>query len=226
MQKFNIAIDGPAGAGKSTVARLTAKRLNFQYIDTGAMYRAVTWEVLRRQIPMDDEQRIAEIAAEMDFSLETTASGTKIYVNGRDVTEEIRSEAVTSHVSAVAQLPSVRDVLVAKQQKMAAAGGVVMDGRDIGTKVLPEAEVKVLLTASIEERAKRRLHEMRAKGIQTDLERLKREIAARDKIDSERSVSPLRKAKDAVTVDTTGMTIEQVVENILDLSRTKVGPLE
>lgn len=226
MQKFNIAIDGPAGAGKSTVARLTAKRLNFQYIDTGAMYRAVTWEVLRRQIPMDDEQRIAEIAAEMDFSLETTASGTKIYVNGRDVTEEIRSEAVTSHVSAVAQLPSVRDVLVAKQQKMAAAGGVVMDGRDIGTKVLPEAEVKVLLTASIEERAKRRFHEMRAKGIQTDLERLKREIAARDKIDSERSVSPLRKAKDAVTVDTTGMTIEQVVENILDLSRTKVGPLE
>lgn len=226
MQKFNIAIDGPAGAGKSTVARLTAKRLNFQYIDTGAMYRAVTWEVLRRQIPMDDEERIAEIAEEMDFSLETTASGTKIYVNGRDVTEEIRSEAVTSHVSAVAQLPSVRDVLVAKQQKMAAAGGVVMDGRDIGTKVLPEAEVKVLLTASIEERAKRRLHEMRAKGIQTDLERLKREIAARDKIDSERSVSPLRKAKDAVTVDTTGMTIEQVVENILDLSRTKVGPLE
>ena len=225
MRKMNIAIDGPAGAGKSTVAHLTADRLDFKYIDTGAMYRAVTWKVLEQQIPLHEHERIAHIADTMELVLETTDKGTKVYVDGKDVTEEIRSERVTANVSEVAKLARVREVLVNKQKQMAAGGGTVMDGRDIGTNVLPDAEVKVFLTASIAERARRRFLELKAKGIDTDLEKLSREIAARDELDESRSVAPLKKAPDAVIVDTTGLSIEQVVEKILALSRTKIGGL-
>lgn len=226
MRDFNIAIDGPAGAGKSTVARLTANRLNFKYVDTGAMYRAVTWKVLQDDIPLDDSDKVAHVAEAMELVLQTTPDGTKVYVDGKDVTEDIRSVHVTSHVSRIAKIAAVREVLVQKQKQMAAEGGVVMDGRDIGTKVLPDAALKVFLTASIEERARRRFVEMRAKGIETELEKLRLEIAERDELDSKREVSPLKKAEDAVVVDTTGLSIEQVVEKILELSRTKIGIVE
>lgn len=225
MRRMNIAIDGPAGAGKSTVARLTANRLDFKYIDTGAMYRAVTWKVLERQIPLHEHHRIAHIADTMELVLETTKDGTKVYVDGEDVTEDIRSERVTANVSEVAKVAHVREILVDKQRQMALCGGTVMDGRDIGTNVLPDAEVKVFLTASITERAQRRFREWQAKGVVTELEKIKQEIAARDDLDSNRSVSPLKKAPDAVVIDTTGLSIEQVVEKILELSRTKIGKL-
>lgn len=223
MHTSNIAIDGPAGAGKSTVARLVAEKLDFKYIDTGAMYRALTWKVLQQGLSFDDWRQIAETAASMDVKLETTRDGTNVHIDGEDITEAIRSPRVTSHVSAVASLAAVRDVLVRKQQQMAAAGGVVMDGRDIGTKVLPDAKVKVFLTASIEERARRRFHEMREKGIEAELKQLKRDIAHRDELDSRRSASPLKKASDAIIIDTTGLTISQVVAQILALARTKLG---
>ncbi|WP_054949587.1 (d)CMP kinase [Numidum massiliense] len=223
MNTFNIAIDGPAGAGKSTVARLTANRLHFQYIDTGAMYRAVTWLALQRQLPLDDSERMAAAAMEMDLVLETTPEGTRVYVGGVEITEDIRTPQVTSHVSAVAKIAAVRDILVKKQQQMAARGGVVMDGRDIGTKVLPHAEVKVFLTASIEERARRRFAEMQAKGIDTSLSELTKDIARRDELDSQRVVSPLKKANDATVLDTTGLDVAEVVEKILALCRTKVA---
>lgn len=223
MNTFNIAIDGPAGAGKSTVARLTANRLHFQYIDTGAMYRAVTWLALQRQLPLDDSGRMAAAAMEMDLVLETTPEGTRVYAGGVEITEAIRTPQVTSHVSAVAKIAAVRDILVKKQQQMAARGGVVMDGRDIGTKVLPHAEVKVFLTASIEERARRRFAEMQAKGIDTSLSELTKDIARRDELDSQRVVSPLKKANDATVLDTTGLDVAEVVEKILALCRTKVA---
>lgn len=226
MREFNIAIDGPAGAGKSTVASLVANRLGFKYIDTGAMYRAVTWDVLQSNIALDDVETIARLVSEMDLVLEETAEGIRVLVNGENVTEAIRSQQVTSHVSKIAGISAVREILVRKQKKMAEAGGVVMDGRDIGTKVLPDAELKVFLTASIKERAERRFTEMKMKGLHTQLDQLEREIIQRDQWDSHRPVSPLKKAPDAVVIDTTGMSIEQVVEKILKLSRTKIGKVE
>lgn len=223
MREFNVAIDGPAAAGKSTVARLTANRLGFKYIDTGAMYRAVTWKALEQQIPMDDQAAIAKVAENTEIVLETTPDGTKVFVDGEDITAHIRSAPVTANVSAVAKIRAVRDILVNKQKQMASDGSVVMDGRDIGTKVLPDAEVKIFLTASIEERARRRLAEMGLPETDAAFKKLKREIAARDRTDSCRSASPLKKSPDAVVVDTTGLTIEQVVEKILQLSRTKLS---
>lgn len=226
MHTMNIAVDGPAGAGKSTVARLVAEELDFKYIDTGAMYRALTWKVLQQGLPVDDWRQIKEIAVSLDLKLETTPYGTHVHIDGEDVTEAIRSPRVTAHVSAVASLAAVRDVLVRKQQQMAAAGGVVMDGRDIGTNVLPDAKVKVFLTASIEERARRRFYEMREKGIEANLKQLERDIAHRDELDSKRSASPLKKASDAVVIDTTELSISQVVDQILALARTKWGITE
>lgn len=226
MRELNIAIDGPAGAGKSTVARLTANRLGFKYVDTGAMYRAVTWYVLQQHIALDNTEAIVQAAEDMELVLETTPGGTLVYVAGENVTEAIRSVQVTAKVSLVAGISDVREILVRKQKQMAEAGGVVMDGRDIGTKVLPDAELKIFLTASIEERAKRRFKEMQAQGIETHLEKLQQEIVERDELDSTRDVSPLKKAPEAVVVDTTGLTINDVVEKILQLIRTHMGGVE
>lgn len=221
MKNFNIALDGPAGAGKSTVARLVAKELGFIYVDTGSMYRAITWKVLQTGIPIADEQQIIAAAEKTDIRLKAGENGQKVFVDGTEVTDQIRSADINRHVSLVAQIPEVREMMVRKQQEMAAHKGVVMDGRDIGTKVLPGAELKVFLTASVKERAERRYQEMKDTGI--SLDQLVQDIARRDKLDQERAASPLRQADDAVLLDTTGMPLDQVVATILDLCRSKVS---
>lgn len=224
MDKYNIAIDGPAGAGKSTIARLVAGALGFIYVDTGAMYRAVTWAILEAGIPLDEESRMIDLVQHADIRLLPGPDGQLVFINGVDVTQSIRSSHVTGNVSQVAQVAGIRKVLVAKQKEMAAKQGVVMDGRDIGSTVLPDARVKVFLTASVRIRAERRYKELQEAGrLHVSLEQLEQEIATRDRMDQERETSPLVQAKDAVLIDTTDMTIPEVVESILSLCREHVG---
>lgn len=211
----NIAIDGPAGAGKSTVAKLVAKELGFLYIDTGAMYRAVALQALREGIDLEDGEDLARLAAVTSVSLEPGADGSmRVFLNGEDVTEEIRSPDVSRIVSLVARVPAVRKRLVELQRAMASKGGVVMEGRDIGTVVLPDARVKVFLTASPEERARRRREELAAKGYSMDQRRMEEEILARDRMDSSRETSPLAPAPDAEIIDCSSLPVEQVVKMI------------
>lgn len=217
MKKITIAIDGPAGAGKSTVAQLVAQRLNYIYIDTGAMYRAIAWKVLQEKITTGNTAAIIKVAENITIKLTYLEGKTKVFVDDRDVTAEIRDPKVTAMVSEVAQLAVARQAMVSLQRDMAAQGGVVMDGRDIGTHVLPMAEVKIFLTASIHERAERRWKEMRSKGFDVDLAELTNDIATRDKKDSERAISPLVQAADALLLDTTVLSIEQVVTRILEI---------
>ena len=212
-----IAIDGPAGAGKSTVAKIVAEKLGYTYIDTGAMYRGVAWKTLRDDKDAPDEAILRAVQG-IDVRLACTESGTRVTVDGTDVTAEIRTPEVTHIVSRVAALGPVREKMVELQRAMAADGAVVMDGRDIGTNVLPNADVKIFLTASVEERARRRYDEMAAKGYAVDFDELKDEIASRDKQDSERAISPLRQAEDAVLLDSTALSIDEVVARILELS--------
>ena len=215
--KCVIAIDGPAGAGKSTVAKLVAEKLGYTYIDTGAMYRAVAWKTLQHSKEATDED-ILRAVQDIDVQLTCTESGTRVTVDNTDVTREIRTPEVTHIVSRVAALGPVREKMVELQRAMAADGAVVMDGRDIGTNVLPNADVKIFLTASVEERARRRYDEMKEKGYAVNFDELKREIALRDKQDSEREISPLRQAEDAVLLDTTSLSIDEVVTYVLKLS--------
>lgn len=212
-----IAIDGPAGAGKSTVAKIVAEKLGYTYIDTGAMYRGVAWKTLRDDKDAPDEAILRAVQG-IDVRLACTESGTRVTVDGTDVTAEIRTPEVTHIVSRVAALGPVREKMVELQRAMAVDGAVVMDGRDIGTNVLPNADVKIFLTASVEERARRRYDEMVAKGYAVNFDALKDEIASRDKQDSERAISPLRQAEDAVLLDSTALTIDEVVARILELS--------
>lgn len=218
MKKSVVAIDGPAGAGKSTIAQMVAKKLGYVYIDTGAMYRAVAWKVLQSGQPVTDAL-ILKIVEDTNVSLENVNGQIYVKVDGKDVTGQLRTPAVTGLVSRVAQLAPVREKMVLLQREMARNGAVVMDGRDIASHVLPEADVKVFLTASIEERAKRRWQEVKDKGYVADLEELKKEIEARDKADMERAVSPLVRVPEAVLLDTTGMEIEEVVAAVLKLCR-------
>ena len=218
MKKSVVAIDGPAGAGKSTIAQMVAKKLGYVYIDTGAMYRAVVWKVLQSGQPVTDAL-ILKIVEDTNVSLENVNGQIYVKVDGKDVTGQLRTPAVTGLVSRVAQLAPVREKMVLLQREMARNGAVVMDGRDIASHVLPEADVKVFLTASIEERAKRRWQEVKDKGYVADLEELKKEIEARDKADMERAVSPLVRVPEAVLLDTTGMGIEEVVAAVLKLCR-------
>lgn len=218
MKKSVVAIDGPAGAGKSTIAQMVAKKLGYVYIDTGAMYRAVAWKVLQSGQPVTDAL-ILKIIDDTNISLENVNGQIYVKVDGKDVTGQLRTPAVTGLVSRVAQLAPVREKMVLLQREMARNGAVVMDGRDIASHVLPKADVKVFLTASIEERAKRRWQEVKDKGYVADLEELKKEIEARDKADMERAVSPLVRVPEAVLLDTTGMGIEEVVAAVLKLCR-------
>ena len=215
MKRLVVAIDGPAGAGKSTVAQLAAKKLGYTYIDTGAMYRAVAWKVLQQHEVTDE--RILEVIRDIDVDLQYAEGKTTVTVDGEDVSAAIRTPEVSAVVSRVAALGPVRAKMVDLQRKMAKRGAVLMDGRDIATNVLPHADVKIFLTASIEERARRRWKEMKEKGYDIALDTLKKDIAARDKADSEREISPLVQADDAVLLDTTGLSIDEVVARILDL---------
>lgn len=223
MEPFNIAIDGPAGAGKSTIAKLVAERFGFIYVDTGAMYRAVTWKVLQLNIPPEQTKQISHTAEMMQIELKLGPDGQQVFVDGQDLTNEIRNSAVTNLVSHVASIGRVRELLVHKQQEMAQAKGVVMDGRDIGTHVLPNAEVKIFLTASVRQRAERRFHELKAIQPDLTLEALEQDIIRRDKLDQEREISPLVRAQDAVLLDSTNMGISEVTDSILEICRNKVG---
>lgn len=218
MKKLVVAIDGPAGAGKSTVAQLAAKELGYTYIDTGAMYRAVAWKVLQQGGEVTDEKILAVIP-DIDVDLSYENGTTTVRVDGQDVTGEIRTPEVSHIVSQVAALGPVREKMVDLQRKMAERGGVLMDGRDIATNVLPGADVKIYLTASIAERANRRYKELREKGLAVNLADIERDIAARDKADMEREISPLVQAEDATLLDTTGMTIPEVVARIIGMCR-------
>jgi CMP/dCMP kinase len=222
-RRISIAIDGPAAAGKSTVAKIVAEKLTYIYIDTGAMYRALTYKALNKGASLDNEAQLIEILNDTSIVLMPGESGQMVLLDGIEVTNEIRSAEVTNQVSYVAVHELVRKEMVKRQQQFAVDGGVVMDGRDIGTHVLPNAEVKVFLLASVEERAQRRHAENIQKGFPSDLEKLKEEIAARDKIDSEREVAPLKKADDAVEIDTTSLSIQDVVEKIMELALERIG---
>lgn len=221
-KKISIAIDGPAAAGKSTVAKIVAEKLSYIYIDTGAMYRAITFKALNEGADLQNESAIVAILEETTINLLPGEKGQLVYLDDQDVTNEIRTASVTNSVSIVAKHPLVRRELVARQQQFAIGGGVVMDGRDIGTHVLPNAEVKIFLLASVEERALRRHSENLSKGFPSDLEKLKQEIILRDKLDSEREAAPLKKAEDAEELDTTSLSIEEVVEKILALAYERI----
>ena len=215
MKQIQIAIDGPASSGKSTVAKIIAKDFNYTYLDTGAMYRAATYLALQNHLTENDADKIVTLLETYSISFGRSESGEQlVFVGDVDVTHPIRENEVTNNVSWVAAIPEVREKLVHLQQLIAAQGGIVMDGRDIGTVVLPNAELKIFLVASVEERAERRYKENLGKGIPTDLETRKREIAERDYKDSHREVSPLKPAADSIHFDTTGIGITEVVKFI------------
>jgi CMP/dCMP kinase len=222
-KKLSIAIDGPAAAGKSTVAKIVAEKLSYIYIDTGAMYRALTYKALTNHLNLEKEEPLLNTLLATEIELLPSENGQLVYLDHRDVTNEIRSSLVTNSVSIVSKHQKVREEMVRRQQGFATEGGVVMDGRDIGTHVLPGAEVKIFLLASVDERAIRRHTENLLKGFPSDLEKLKEEIARRDKIDSEREVAPLKKADDAIEIDTTSLTIPEVVEKIMVLIHERIG---
>ncbi|OCA90949.1 cytidylate kinase [Bacillus sp. FJAT-27225] len=222
-KKISIAIDGPAAAGKSTVAKIIAERLSYIYIDTGAMYRALTYKALKNGVDLENEENLIDMLLGTSIGLYPSDKGQLVFLDGQEVTGDIRTAEVTNSVSIVSRHRKVREEMVKRQQKFAEHGGVVMDGRDIGTHVLPDAEVKVFLLASVDERAARRHAENSAKGFASDLDTLKKEIAARDKLDSEREVAPLVKAKDAVEIDTTALSIQQVADTIMALVKERVG---
>ena len=215
MKTIQIAIDGPASSGKSTVAKIVAKDFGYTYLDTGAMYRAATYIALKHQLDAGNVDQLLELLNQHPISFGRSETGEQlVFVGDVEITHPIRENEVTNKVSSITAIPEVREKLVSLQQEIAQQGGIVMDGRDIGTVVLPQAELKIFLVASVEERAERRYKENIAKGIETDLETLKEEIAARDYKDSHRETSPLKQAEDAVYLDTTGLSIQEVVEKI------------
>ena len=214
---MQVAIDGPASSGKSTISKLIAKENHFVYLDTGAMYRVVTLAVLRNKISIDDHEAIEKLVQTIEIGFSMQDGKQSVFMNGEDVTDEIRSVEVTKNVSAVSAIKEVRTRLVHLQQEIAENHSIIMDGRDIGTVVLPQAEIKIFLVASVEERAKRRFIENQEKGIEMSYEELVEDIRRRDHIDSTRKESPLRKAEDAIEIDTTTMTIEDVVKSVTAL---------
>lgn len=211
---FNIAIDGPAGAGKSTIAKMLAKKMKYIYVDTGAMYRAMALYFLKNNISPDDEVRISDAVKQVDISIEYVDGAQQVLLNGENVTGELRNEAVGNMASATSVYPIVRKKLVALQQKLAKTADVIMDGRDIGTCVLPDAQVKIYLTASVQTRAKRRYDELSEKGESADLAMIAKDIEERDYRDMNREISPLKQAEDAILIDSSEMTIEEVVAAI------------
>lgn len=214
---YNIAIDGPAGAGKSTIAKRLAKKLKFLYVDTGALYRAMALYFLENGIGKHDEDALREACARITLSLAYTKEGQRVYVNGRDVTGLIRTQEVTAMSSSVSAYGFVRDKILKSLRNVAAESDVIMDGRDIGTCVLPDADLKIYLTASADTRAQRRYDELRAKDVECDYEMIKKEIVRRDSLDKSRSIAPLKKAEDAVYIDSSDLDAKQVVDMIYEM---------
>ena len=217
MKKIQIAIDGPASSGKSTVAKIIARNLDLIYLDTGAMYRVATFVALQKDT--DDAKEIIEFIEKNPISFMNGQKGQEVLMGSENVTEVIRTNEVTNTVSKISAMTEIREFMVAEQQRIAKNGGIIMDGRDIGTVVLPEADLKIFLVASVDERAERRYKENLSKGIPTDLERLKIEISERDRKDSTRAISPLKQAEDAILLDSTGKTINEIVQFIEDKAR-------
>lgn len=215
MRKLVVTIDGPAASGKSTTARTVAKRLGYKYLDTGAMYRAMGLKALRAKADVGDEARMAEIAAQTEIDVETLSSGTRILLDGADVTDELRSPEVSAAASTVAALRPVRERMVEIQRTIGAEGGIVAEGRDIGSVVFPDAEVKIYLDADLRTRAMRRKKELNGKGTVVELGKVERDIRSRDKSDSRRQHSPLVVPDGATVVDTTDLTIEEQIEEVL-----------
>ncbi|WP_121615004.1 (d)CMP kinase [Virgibacillus halodenitrificans] len=211
-----IAIDGPAAAGKSTVAKIVAEKLSCIYVDTGAMYRALTLNAIENNTDINDEKSLLNLLLHTEIELLQSEQGQLVYLNGQDVTDAIRSQMVTNSVSYVAKHPAIRHEMVNRQRQLAEKRSVVMDGRDIGTHVLPEAEIKIFLIATVEERAKRRYEENVLKGHTPSMEELKKEIEKRDEIDSKREAAPLIKADDAIEIDTTSLSIKDVANKIME----------
>ena len=219
---FAIAIDGPAGAGKSTAARRAAENLNFIYVDTGAMYRTIGLYMLEHQVPVDREESLRKALDEIRIELGYREGIQRMFLNGEDVSDRIRTEEVSAQASVVAAIPAVRGKLLDLQRDMAASQDVIMDGRDIGTNILPDAELKIYLTASVEERARRRYQEMVQKGAECSIEEIRKDIADRDYRDMHRETAPLWQAEDAVYLDTSDMTLDEVVAEITRLAKEKM----
>ena len=215
MKKLVIAIDGPAASGKSTTSKLIARRLGYLYVDTGAMYRAMTLKVLEQKIDLDDQSAIGQLARQTKISLVHINNELRVLLDGRDVSRAIRSPQVTKSVSAISMIDSVREVMVREQRRMGTEGGIVLEGRDIGTVVFPKADLKVYMVADVEKRASRRQKDLEKQGVEVSLEDLKQEIIERDQKDSKRNISPLRKADDAIVIDTSDLTVDQQVELIV-----------
>lgn len=227
MKKMNIAIDGPASAGKSTIAKKVAEKLGYIYLDTGAMYRTLTYAALSNGSNLHDEEALHRLLQGIRITFSTAENEMqRVFLNEEDVTESIRSEQVTQNVSLVSSFAKVREEMVARQKSIARSGGVVMDGRDIGTVVLPDAEVKIFMTATAEERALRRYKENMAKGMTTSLEELTEDMKRRDHLDSTRTISPLKKADDAIVLDSTHLEIDEVVKRILGIIEANLKPLQ
>ena len=217
MKKLIIAIDGPAGSGKSTVAKEVAKRLNLLYVDTGAMYRALTLKAIREEVGLDDENALVELARRVNIDLKTNSDfKLSVALDGEDVSEEIRRSYVTTNVKYVARLARVRGEMVKLQRKAASSGGAVLEGRDIGTVVFPNADRKIYLDASVEERIKRRYNELKEKGHDITLDEIEKDVVTRDHTDKTREVAPLKKADDAVVIDTTDLTVAEVADKIVE----------
>jgi cytidylate kinase len=225
LKSIQIAIDGPSGAGKSTMAKLVSQKLGIMYLDTGAMYRALALKAIRQNIDTNDSEKVSELLSDFNISIKYEKGSQKVILNGEDVSDKIRTDEVSMGASNVSAIPAVRKRLVELQQKMASNTSVVMDGRDIGTHVLPNADVKIFLTASVAQRALRRYNEQKDKGIlKKSLEEIEKEIEIRDYNDSHRAASPLKQADDAVLLDTSNYTIEESVEKILEIIRSKGLP--
>ena len=221
-KKIAIAIDGPAGAGKSSISKVVANELGYLYIDTGAMYRGVTWAVLDSHVDVNNQKEVEALLPSLDLTLEPTASACKVYVKGQDVTDLIRQQQINENVSTIASYKGVREYLVERQQAMAAVGGVILDGRDIGSVVLPNAELKIYLTASVDARAKRRWLEVQGTSNEQPLEDIKKNVESRDEMDKNRDESPLVCVEDAIVVDSSNMTFDEAVKHILHLVQERI----
>lgn len=212
-----IAIDGPAGAGKSTISRLLARKLGYRYLDTGAMYRAITYLALEQGIDIHDTEEIVQLSRNIDLNITPPDENnvSHVFINGRDVTDRLRIKEVDLNVSTVAKNRAVRELMTEMQRNIARSGNIILDGRDIGTRVLPDADFKFFITASLEERARRRWKELKDKGLEVSLAEIEKEIAERDLEDSTREIAPLVKAEDAILIDTSHLSIPEVLDKLL-----------